>query len=90
MKSMYDKRPVVLGILMGQGLLVFFILFEYFLIATGISECTFKGRIGMTFVTGVLFGALHLLNVLFNHDILHCLSNALNASAFGKGKVINQ
>lgn len=187
MKSMYDKRPVVLGILMGQGLLIFFILFEYFLVATGISECglivdaclrvvfgiiallfmrmiyrerftrlftatipkstwvfcipfflclaveflylpisdhlttayvsyfllecvsqlttgfweetaskglvmsgmlskwecTFKGRIGMTFVTGVLFGVLHLLNVLFNHDILHCLSNALNASAFG-------
>lgn len=37
----------------------------------------------MTFITGVLFGALHILNVLFNHDILYCLYNALNASAFG-------
>ena len=46
-------------------------------------EHTTKGRIGMTFITGVLFGSLHILNVLFNNDIMFCLWNALYSSAFG-------
>ena len=188
MKKIYDKKPVICGILLGEGLSIFFILFECFLVAAGISECgiitdscirivfgmialllmrkiiyeekfskfftakitketllycipfflylavqflyfpisghlttaytsyflllcvqefatgfweeaaskgivmsgmllkwknTVKGRIGMVFVTGVLFGALHILNVLINHDIIGCLWNALYASAFG-------
>lgn len=187
MKKIYDKSPVVFGILLGEGLSIFFILFECFLVAAGISKCgiiadscirivfgvialllmrkiygekfsklftakifketllycipfflylavqflyfpisghltgaytsyfllvcvqelatgfweeaaskglvmsgmllkwknTIKGRIGMVFVTGVLFGTLHILNVLINHDIIYCLWNALYASAFG-------
>lgn len=187
MKKLYDKSPVVCGILLGEGLSILFILFECFLVAAGISECgvivdsciraafgiialllmkkiygekfpklftakipketllycipfflylavqflyfpisghlttayasyfllvcvqelttgfweeaaskglvmsgmfykwknTVKGRIGMVFITGVLFGALHILNVLINHDIMRCLWNALYASAFG-------
>lgn len=38
-KKSYDKCPVLFGILYGQGLFVLFILFEYFLVSTGISEC---------------------------------------------------
>ena len=57
MKAIYDKRPVVSGILMGQGLLVLFILFEYFLIATGISEC---GLVVDAFLR-VVFGIIALL-----------------------------
>lgn len=187
MKKLYHKSPVVYGILLGEGLSIFFILFEVFLVAAGISECgviadsciravfgiialllmrkiyeekfpklftakitketllycapfflylavqflyfpiaghlttayvsyflllcvqelttgfweeaaskglvmsgmflkwknTVKGRIGMVFITGMLFGALHILNVLINHDIVRCLWNALYASAFG-------
>lgn len=41
------------------------------------------GRIGMVFLSGLLFGSVHILNVLFNNDIIHCLWNALYASAFG-------
>ena len=186
-KKIYDKSPVVCGILLGEVLSIFFILFECFLVAAGVSKCgiiadscirivfgmialllmrkiyeekfsklftakitketllycipfflylavqflyfpisghlttaytsyfllacvqqlatgfweeaaskglvmsgmllkwknTIKGRIGMVFVTGVLFGALHILNVLINHDIIGCLWNALYASAFG-------
>lgn len=44
---------------------------------------TVKGRIGMVFLAGVLFGTLHILNVLFNDDIIQCLWNALYSSAFG-------
>ncbi len=188
MKKIYNKSPVVYGILLGEVLSIFFILFECFLVAAGISECgviadscirivfgmialllmrktiyeekfsklftakitketllycipfflylsvqflyfpisghltgaytsyfllvcvqelatgfweeaaskglvmsgmllkwknTAKGRIGMVFITGVLFGTLHILNVLINHDIISCLWNALYASAFG-------
>lgn len=187
MKKIYDKSPVFYGILLGEGLSVFFVLFEYFLVAAGISDCgviadscirilfgvialllmrkiyeekfltlftvkitrgtllycipfflylavqflyfpiaghltgayisyfllvciqevatgfweeaaskglvmsgmilkwknTVKGRIGIVFITGVLFGSLHILNVLINHDIMRCLWNALYASAFG-------
>lgn len=187
MKTIYSKMSVVSGILMGQGLLVLFVLFEYFLVKAGISECglivdlciriafgiiallfmrmiyqeqftrlfttkipkstwlycipfflylavefmylpisdhltttyvfyfglvcvsqlatgfweevaskglvmsgmiskwecTIKGRIAMIFITGFLFGMLHILNVLFNHDIMYCLWNALYSSAFG-------
>lgn len=183
----YRKSPVVYGILLGEGLSVFFVLFEYFLVTAGLSDCgviadsciriifgtialfliktiykenftrlftariskktllyftpfflymaiqflylpisghlttahlasfllvcvqqlatgfweeaaskgivmsgmllkwknTLKGRIGMVFLTGVLFGALHLLNVVVNHDIVYCLWNALYSSAFG-------
>lgn len=182
-----NQSPVIYGILSGQGLSIFFILFECFLVATGITECglivdscirvvfgvialflmkkiyqenlsklftakiskstllyciplflylavqflyfpisghvttayvsyfllacvqqlatgfweeaaskglvmsgmflkwknSVKGRIGMVFITGVLFGSLHILNVLINHDIIYCLWNALYASAFG-------
>ena len=187
MKKLYDKSPVICGVLYGQGLFILFILFEYFLVSTGISECglivdscirvafgvialllmrmiyqehflnlfsvkvsratwlycipfflylaveflylpisdhlttayvsyfllacvqqlatgfweeaaskglvmsgmlskwerTIKGRIGMVFITGVLFGTLHILNVLFTNDIVSCLWNTLYASAFG-------
>lgn len=44
---------------------------------------TFKGRIGMVFITGALFGTIHILNVLFTNDIIYCLWNALYSSAFG-------
>lgn len=44
---------------------------------------TIKGRIGMVFLAGVLFGTLHILNVLFNNDIVQCLWNALYSCAFG-------
>lgn len=39
MKKIYDKNPILYGILIGQGLSLIFVLFEYFLVATGISEC---------------------------------------------------
>lgn len=187
MKAIYSKMPIVSGILMGQELLVLFVLFEYFLVQAGISECglivdacirvafgiialllikmiyrerftrlftakipkstwlycipfflyvavefmylpisdhlttayvsyfwlvcvsqlvtgfweeaaskglvmsgmlskweyTVKGRIAMTLITGFLFGMLHILNVLFNNDIMYCLWNSLYSSAFG-------
>lgn len=38
-KRIYSKSPVVSGIILGEGLSIFFILFEIFLIATGISDC---------------------------------------------------
>ena len=186
-KKFYDKCPVLYGILYGQGLFILFIIFEYFLVSAGISECgiivdscirvafgiiallimrsiyredfkkmftvkitkktwlfcmpfflylviellylpiseklttayvsffllaciqqlatgfweeaaskglvmsgmhsewekSFKGRIGMVFITGVLFGTIHIFNVLFTNDIISCLWNALYASAFG-------
>jgi membrane protease YdiL (CAAX protease family) len=186
-KKLYDKSPVVWGVIYGEGLFVLFVMFEYFLVSTGISECgvivdscirvvfgiialllmqviyreqfvklftiktskriwlycipfflyltmeflkfpiadqlttayvsyflfvcvnqlatgfweetaskglvmsgmlskwkdTIKGRIGTVFITGVLFGTLHILNVLFSNDIVSCLWQALYASAFG-------
>lgn len=186
-KNFYDKRPVLCGVLFGQGLLVFFVLLEYFLVSTGISECgvvtdsfirimfgifalilmkkihqdkfrelftvkipksvwlfsipffmylglqflylpiaknltiayisafvlscgqqlatgffeeaaskglvmsgmllkwkhTVRGRICMVFISGILFGTLHILNVLFNGDIISCLWQALYSSTFG-------
>lgn len=39
MKKIYSKSPVVCGIILGEGLLILFILFEIFLMATGISDC---------------------------------------------------
>lgn len=187
MKKIYDKYPILTGLLIGQGILVGFILFEYLLVTTGISDCnvvvdsciriivgvlalivlkaiykndfsklfftrlpkntwlycipyvlylsTFilylpiaesltlayvggfalsclqqigtgffeeassrgilmsgmlqkwktsvKGRIGMVFLSGLLFGAGHILNFLFGNDIISCLWNSLYASAFG-------
>jgi hypothetical protein len=38
-KKLYDKSPVVWGVIYGEGLFVLFALFEYFLVSTGISEC---------------------------------------------------
>ncbi len=187
MKQLYKRMPVFYGIVTGVGVSVFFILFEYFLVATGISECgllvdsclrviigvialllmkqiyreqftklfiakipkstwvyciplflylaieflhlpiserlttayisgfllscvqqlatgfweeaaskglvmsgmllkwnnSTKGRIGMVSVTGLLFGAAHILNVVFGNDIISCLWNALFSAAFG-------
>lgn len=185
-KKLYGQSPVLWGVIYGQGLSVLFILFEYFLVSTGISECgiivdsgirvvfgvlalllmrmiyreqfvklftvkisnrtllycipfflylaveflyfpiadrttayisffllacvqqlatgfweeaaskglvmsgmlskwkdTIKGRIVMVFVTGILFGTLHILNILFSNDIVSCLWNALYAGTFG-------
>lgn len=186
-KKFYDKAPVLCGILLGQGLMALFVLFEFFLVTAGISECgvivdsciravfgvialflmriiykeklgkrftaeipkstwlycipfflylgleflylpisesltaaylpaflltcvqelatgfweesaskglvmsgmllkwrnTVKGRIAAVFITGVLFGTLHILNVLFVGDMAACLWQALYASAFG-------
>lgn len=186
-KKLYDKSPVVWGVIYGQGLSVLFILLEYFLISTGISECgiivdscirvvfgvialllmqmiyreqfvklftakiskrtwlycipfllylaieflnfpiadhlttayvsyfllacvqqlatsfweeaaskglvmsgmlskwksTISGRIGTVLTTGILFGTLHILNVLFSNDIISCLWNAIYTSTFG-------
>ncbi len=186
-KKIYDKCPILYGVLFGQGLFVFFVLLEYFLVSTGISECgvvtdsfirimfgifalilmkrihqdkfreqfimripkstwllaipffiylglqflylpiaenltisyisafvlscgqqlatgffeetaskglvmsgmllkwkrTVRGRICIVFISGILFGTLHILNVLFNGDIIACLWQALYASAFG-------
>lgn len=187
MKNWYNKSPVTAGLLVGQGLFILFILFEYFLVITGISDCgviadsciriafgvialfiissiyreqfwrlfsakipnstwlyclpfflylaveflyfpisdhittayvsyyllaclnqlatgfweeaaskglvmsgmlskwerTKKGRIGMVFITGILFGSLHITNVLFNHDLIFSIVNAIYSSAFG-------
>lgn len=44
---------------------------------------TTKGRIGTVFITGLLFGAVHILNVVFHNDIISCLWNALYCSVFG-------
>ena len=44
---------------------------------------TVRGRLGMVFVTGVLFGMLHILNVLFTGDISSCLWQAVYSSVFG-------
>ncbi len=182
-----EKNPTLYGIITGQGLLVGFILLEYFLVATGISHCgiivdsciriavgvialfllkriyrdgfcrlftsppnritwlccipfllylatyvayfpmaesltlefagdfalaclqqlatgffeeatskgllmsgmlkrwrmTVKGRLGMVFLSGLLFGSGHILNFLFGNDIISCLWQSLYASAFG-------
>lgn len=187
MEKIYNKYPILSGILVGQGILVGFILFEYLLVSTGISECgivvdsciriivgilalivlkkiyknelgklfftrlpkytwiycipfglcllayllhvpiaesltlsyvggfalsclqqigtgffeeassrgilmsgmlqkwkaSIKGRIGMVFLSGLLFGAAHILNFLFGNDLDFCLWNSLCASAFG-------
>lgn len=187
MKKIYDKNPVLYGLLIGQGLLTLFLFFEYFLVVTGTSECgllvdscirvsfgivalvfmkiiygqrlslffthkipkvtwlycipfflylgieflflplaeslttafvgtfllaclqqiatgfleeatakgllmsgmlrkwsgTIKGRIAMVFLSGILFGAIHILNFVFSRDIISCLRNSLYASAFG-------
>ena len=186
-KKFYDKWPILYGVLYGQGLFVFFVLLEYFLVSTGISECgvvtdsfirimfgisalilmkknyqdrfreqftvkipkstwlfsipffvylglqflylpiaesltiayisafvlscaqqlatgffeetaskglvmsgmllkwkrTVRGRICIVFISGMLFGTLHILNVLFNGDIVACLWQSLYSSAFG-------
>ncbi len=186
-KKIYDKCPILYGILYGQGLFVFFVLLECFLIRTGISECgvvidsffrilfgifalilmkkiyqdkfgeqftmkisksiwlflipffmylglqflylpisenltiayisafvlscgqqlataffeettskglvmsgmlskwnyTIRGRIFIVFISGILFGTLHILNVLFSGDIIACLWQSLYSSAFG-------
>ncbi len=186
-KKLYNKCPILYGILYGQGLFIFFVLLEYFLVSAGISECgvvtdsfirimfgifalilmkkihqdkfreqfvveipkstwlfaipffaylglqflylpiaeslttayisvfilscgqqlatgffeelaskglvmrgmlskskhTVHGRICMVFISGILFGTLHILNVLFNGDIIACLWQSLYASAFG-------
>lgn len=186
-KKIYDKCPVLYGILFGQGLFIFFVLLEYFLVSTGISECgvvtdsfirllfgvvalilmkkihwdkfreqftmkipkstwlfsipffmylglyflylpiaenltiayisafvlscgqqlatgffeeaaskglvmsgmllkwkrSVRGRICIVFISGILFGTLHILNVLFNGDIIACLWQSLYSSAFG-------
>lgn len=187
MKNIINKMPVLYGIITGVGVSVFFILLEYFLVTTGISECgfivdsclriavgvgalilmkgiykeqfgklftakipkttwiyciplflylaveflylpvsdnltfahipmfllccvqqiatgfweeaaskglvmsgmlakwknTLKGRLGMVFITGLLFGAVHILNFLFGNDIISCLWQALCCTAFG-------
>lgn len=44
---------------------------------------TLKGRIAMVFISGFLFGSLHILNVLFSHDIVSSLWSGLYTSAFG-------
>lgn len=38
-KRLYDKSSVVWGVIYGQRLFIIFILLEYFLVSTGISEC---------------------------------------------------
>lgn len=187
MKKLYDKAPIICGIMLGQGLAILFVLFEYFLVTTGISDCgvivdscirvafgiiallfmrmiyrenlgkrftakihkntwlfcipfflylglqflympiserlttaylsafllscvqelatgfweeaaskglvmsgmlskwkdTVRSRLGMVFISGVLFGTLHMLNILVTGDIIACLWQSLYASAFG-------
>lgn len=46
-------------------------------------EDTTKGRFGMVFINGILFGSIHILNVFSNHDIIQCLWTVLYAVAFG-------
>lgn len=46
-------------------------------------RATVKGRVGMVFLSGVLFGSGHILNFLFGNDIISCLWQSLYASAFG-------
>ena len=187
MKKLYNKFPILIGLILGMGISICFILFEYFLVTTGISECgvivdsclriitgiltlillkviyknkfgklfttrppkstwlyciplflylliqflhlptaeslttayissflwsclqqigtgfweeaaskgilmngmlakwkdSAKGRLAMVFLTGLCFGATHILNFLFGSDIISCLWQALYASAFG-------
>lgn len=186
-RKLYEKSPILYGVLFGQGLFVIFVLVEYFLVSTGISECgvlvdsfirimfgiiavilmkniyqnkisekflskipmntwlfcipfflylclqffyfaiaekittaymsvfliaciqqlatgffeetaskglvmsgmlskwkyTVRGRILLVFASGVLFGILHILNVLFTGDIIACMWQSLYSSAFG-------
>lgn len=42
-----------------------------------------KGRIGMTALSGVLFGSLHIWGFLFGGDVISSLWNALYATAWG-------
>ncbi len=44
---------------------------------------TVCGRICAVLFSGVLFGTLHLLNVLFSGNLVECMWQSLYASAFG-------
>lgn len=56
-KKFYDKCPILYGILYGQGLFIFFVLLEYFLVSTGISEC---GVVTDSFIR-IMFGIFALI-----------------------------
>ena len=56
-KKFYDKWPILYGVLYGQGLFVFFVLLEYFLVSTGISEC---GVVTDSFIR-IMFGISALI-----------------------------
>ena len=56
-KKFYDKCPILYGVLFGQGLFVFFLLLEYFLVSTGISEC---GVVTDSFIR-IMFGIFALI-----------------------------
>lgn len=44
---------------------------------------TVRGRICIVFISGILFGTLHILNVIFNGNIIACIWQSLYSSAFG-------
>lgn len=66
MKKIYDKAPVVYGILLGEVLSIFFILFECFLVAAGISECGVMADSCIRIVFGMI--ALLLMKKIIYED----------------------
>lgn len=44
---------------------------------------TVRGRICIVFISGILFGTLHILNVIFNGNIIACIWQSLYSSASG-------
>lgn len=59
-KRVYSKSPVICGIVLGEGLSIFFILFEIFLVTTGISDCEIIVDSGIR----MAFGSIALLLML--------------------------
>ena len=54
MKKLYDKFPILVGLILGMGISICFILFEYFLVTTGISECGVIVDSYLRIITGIL------------------------------------
>lgn len=67
MKKLYDKNPVLYGILIGHGLFLIFIFFEYFLVATGISECGLIVDSCIRIVFGIF--ALFIMKAIYREQL---------------------
>lgn len=69
MKKLYDKSPILYGVLYGQILLVLLVLFEYFLISTGISNCGTVVDFYIRIVFGIFLSAIYL----YAENIVLCM-----------------